>query len=157
MDTLKGLISPEEKKDATLWDDINEQCSLTIQQRAIGFGISFGVGLFFTFLSFLFFTSPSTFALFYTLGNITMLCSTAFIVGPMRQLKNMFALTRIICTIVFFVSMIFTLICVFLDWSVFLVILSILIQICALIYYCFSYIPYGRACLRNLCSGIVSV
>jgi len=156
MDTLKSLISGEEK-EKTMWDDINEQFSLTMQQRAIGFAICLGIGILLSFLSFIFFASPGVFALCYTLGNVTMLASTAFVVGPARQLKNMFAPTRIICTTVFIAAMIFTLVCVFKDFSFILVILSILIQIAALVYYCFSYIPYGRACLRNICSGVVAV
>jgi hypothetical protein len=41
MDALKGLISPEDKKDPTLWDEINEQFSLTIRQVRIRLTLTF--------------------------------------------------------------------------------------------------------------------
>ena len=53
---------------------------------------------------------PVTFAILYTIGNIISLCSTAFLVGPVKQIKNMFAEKRLIATIVFLVSMIITLV-----------------------------------------------
>jgi len=154
---ISGLLGKEEKKDPSLWDDVQNQCSLTIKQRAIGFAICSSIGLLLSFLSFLFLASPSNFAILYTFGNICMISSTLFVVGPVRHIKNMLNPTRLICTIVFVLSMVFTLICVFKNLPVILIILSILIQFCALIYYCFSYIPYGRTCLRNLCSGVVAV
>ncbi len=53
---------------------------------------------------------PVTFAILYTIGNIISLSSTAFLVGPVKQLKNMFAQKRIIATIVFLSAMILTLV-----------------------------------------------
>jgi hypothetical protein len=53
---------------------------------------------------------PVTFAILYTIGNIVSLSSTAFLVGPVKQLKNMFAQKRIIATIVFLSAMILTLV-----------------------------------------------
>lgn len=49
------------------------------------------------------------FAVLYTLGNVCSLGSTLFLMGPVNQLKKMFAATRIIATIVMLVRA--------LDWS----------------------------------------
>ncbi|PRD32895.1 UNVERIFIED_CONTAM: Sft2d1 [Trichonephila clavipes] len=39
------------------------------------------------------------FGIFYSLGNITALCSTMFLMGPLNQLQKMFAPTRVLATI----------------------------------------------------------
>lgn len=46
----------------------------------------------------------TVFAIFYTLGNIISLASTCFLMGPVNQIKKMFAPTRIIATIIVLVS-----------------------------------------------------
>eukprot|EP01113_Clastostelium_recurvatum_P008630 TRINITY_DN1409_c0_g1_i1.p1 TRINITY_DN1409_c0_g1~~TRINITY_DN1409_c0_g1_i1.p1 ORF type:complete len:157 (-),score=21.51 TRINITY_DN1409_c0_g1_i1:35-505(-) len=156
MDGFKRLIGVEEK-EPTLMDQINDQFSLSIRQRAIGFVVCCGLGLLLDFLGFLFFLSPTTFALFYTLGNILAIVSTGFVVGPFKQLKNMMKPTRIFCALVFVSSMVLTLVAVFKGWPVIVVIIFIIFQFCALLYYCFSYIPYGRQCLRGICGNLVAV
>lgn len=55
-------------------------------------------------------TKPVTFAILYTIGNIVSLSSTAFLVGPVKQCKNMFAEKRAIATVVFLTAMIATLV-----------------------------------------------
>lgn len=55
-----------------------------------------------------FFFKPKTFAVLYTFGNVTALCSTAFLIGPRKQLKNMFARKRIIATVVYLLAIILT-------------------------------------------------
>jgi len=156
MDGFRRLVGAEER-EPTLMEEINDHFSLTIKQRAIGWVICTALGIVFSFLGFLFFLQPSTFALFYTFGNIIMLASTAFIVGPMRQLKNMFKPTRFICCVVFIGSMILTLVGVFKGWIFIVIIIFVLLQFASLLYYCFSYIPYGRQCLRGICGSVVAV
>lgn len=133
-------------------------------------------------------TSPSRFAVPYTLGNILGLCSfvynfsklltmntkrTGFLIGPMRQLKMMVKPTRLAATAIFFGGLILTLIAVFAvidraslfklnilklkDKGTLLVLLGVLIQFGALVWYCLSYIPYARTCVKNCCSSIVAV
>ncbi|GAM19632.1 hypothetical protein SAMD00019534_028070 [Acytostelium subglobosum LB1] len=155
--SLLGDDLNQNQEDQGVWDQINNQCSLSYTNRLIGFGISAGCGLLFSFLAFMFLLSPSTFAFLYTIGNICMLASTFFIVGPAKQLKNMAQPTRLICALVFVLSMILTLVAVFQGWSFILIIFLIIFQICALLYYVFSYIPYGRECLQGICGSVVSV
>jgi len=150
-----------QEKEPSLMDEIGEQCSLSLKQRIIGFLICLGLGLFFCIFSIFFIASivlnPSAFAVPYTLGNILAVCATAFLVGPCRQLKNMFSPVRIIATLIFIGAMVLTLVAAFVLKSQLLVLLAVVIQFCALVWYCLSYIPYARACAKNIFSGIVSV
>ncbi|KYQ88985.1 hypothetical protein DLAC_10199 [Tieghemostelium lacteum] len=157
MDSIKSLLGEKPQEEKGLWDDINNQCSLTFTQRIIGFCICAGLGVLFAFLAFIFILSPSSFAFLYTVGNILMLVATGFVVGPMKQIKSMVQPTRLICAIVFVLSMILTLVGVFYGWSFIIIIFLIIFQICALLYYIFSYIPYGRQCLQGVCGSVVSV
>jgi len=52
-------------------------------------------------------------AVLYTFGNIVSLFSTAFLFGPLRQLKNMFQLKRITATLLYIAALIGTLVVAF--------------------------------------------
>ena len=45
------------------------------------------------------------FAVLYTIGNIIALFSTAFLFGPMRQVKNMFHSKRALATVIYLVTL----------------------------------------------------
>merc|ERR1712123_228042 len=49
------------------------------------------------------------FAFLYTVGNLMALGSTLFLMGPMKQLSNMFAKTRVIATVVMLAALVLTL------------------------------------------------
>jgi len=100
--------------------------------------------------------NPSAFAVPYTLGNILALCSTGFLVGPMRQLKMMLKPTRLIATIVYVAALVLTLVAAFVIGSSLLVLLAVIIQFCALVWYCLSYIPFARQMCSGLCSNLMS-
>lgn len=70
-------IDPEAASQSA-WEG---QCSLTRKQRFIGFASCVGFGMLISFLSFLFLTKPTTFALLYTVGNLVAVASTGFLVG----------------------------------------------------------------------------
>jgi hypothetical protein len=53
---------------------------------------------------------------------------------------------RLVCTIVYLASMVMTLINNFVIHSTILMIIFVVIQLCALVWYTLSYIPGGRAC-----------
>jgi len=69
----------------------------------------------------------------------------------------MFAPVRIIATIIFICAMVLTLVAAFVLNSQLLVLFSVVVQFCALVWYCLSYVPYARACVKNIFSGVVSV
>ena len=67
--------------------------NLTFRQRLYGFGICLGIGYLISLGSVVFFHklvagNPIPFAVNYTLGNLISLGSTAFLIGPRRQLKR---------------------------------------------------------------------
>jgi hypothetical protein len=137
--------------------------SLSFKQRITGFAICFVGGLFIGFLAtFLLFVSIVAFATLYTIGNLLSLSSTLFLMGPLRQIKSMFDPTRLFATIVFIAAMAMTLFCAF--WftgknqhgiQVGLVILFLIIQFLALIWYSLSYIPFARTAVINCCRGLM--
>ncbi|RYG44148.1 hypothetical protein EON67_12100 [archaeon] len=80
-------------------------------------------------------------------------CSTMFLFGPWRQMKNMFAAKRIIATLVYLITLIATLVVAIVVKSVPLVIVMIIIQFIALVWYTLSYIPYARNLVCNAIGG----
>uniref|UniRef100_A0A3B3CXD8 Vesicle transport protein n=1 Tax=Oryzias melastigma TaxID=30732 RepID=A0A3B3CXD8_ORYME len=72
------------------------------------------------------------FAVFYTIGNISALASTCFLMGPLKQLKRMFEKTRLIATIAML-------------WhKKGLAIVFCILQFLAMTWYSISYIPFAR-------------
>lgn len=78
-------------------------------------------------------------------------------VGPVRQLKNMFAPIRVWATVIFLASMAVTLVFALVLHSP-AAIVFVIIQYAALIWYSASYIPYGRTmikkCVGNMCGDL---
>jgi hypothetical protein len=86
MDVAKKWMGlGDENADAVKWEN---QCSLTKKQRLYGFVSCCGLGILMSFLSFIFWTSPTKFALIYTVGNIVAVASTGFLIGFWRQVSE---------------------------------------------------------------------
>ena len=137
--------------------------SLTVKQRVYGFLACFIVGCLLSFLSiggiFAAFLSPKKFAMLYSLGNLSSLGSTLFLIGPMRQLKRMFKKTRIFATILFLGSLIGTIVFSFyfdkqIWWHKLLLLVLILLQFLSLIWYTLSYIPFGQRIFKKICCAV---
>lgn len=84
--------------------------SLSLKTRMIGFGACFGLGMLLSFMSTMSILNPTTFAVTYTLGNMIALASTGFLFGPVRQIKNMFALKRVVATVIYLTTLGLTLV-----------------------------------------------
>lgn len=97
------------------------------------------------------------FAILYTFAVIFGLVSTVFLMGPMNQLKKMFDPTRLITTIVFLVSIVMTLISALVIKIGVLVLIFVIIQFLALIWYTLSYIPFARQAITSCCRGVTGV
>jgi len=116
MDKLKSVLSGREstpEEESNIITQINDASTLSWSTRIKGFCILFVLGIFFSFLGSLalfLHKGMVTFAVFYTMGNITSLMSTCFLMGPIKQIKKMFAPTRAIATIVVLVMIVLTLI-----------------------------------------------
>ena len=115
------------------------------------------MGYLMTFFSFRFFVelcegNPVPFALNYTLGNIFSQFTTMFLCGPKRQFKNLFDDRRKFSSITYLSCLGGTLLVVFLPIKpngvkLFLLLVLIITQFCASVWYTLSYIPYGRRTL----------
>lgn len=137
--------------------------SLTVKERMLGFAVCVGIGLLFSAIStfgLFALSNPKKFGIFYSLGNITSLCSTLFFVGPMRQLSLMFKAKRVIASLLFIFSIIGTITFVFFYdkenhfWHKFAMLGLILVQFLTMVWYTLSYIPFGRTLLKKFCCAI---
>jgi len=100
---------------------------------------------------------PERFAIPYTIGAVCSLLSSLFLMGPVSQLKSMFARTRVIATVVYLLSIVLTLVMALQVKSTIGVLFSILLQLCALFWYSISYIPYARRAVCSCCKSMVPV
>ena len=152
--------------------------SLSYTQRMYGFAGCFVAGWMVSFLSTISLWQGNfkTFGIFYTFGNIIALCSTAFLIGPKRQCKNMWKPIRRVATAIFLGSLLAVIITAA-SWPEYtaaaqaanakhkkghekpgggiMILLLIIIQFCAAVWYTASYIPFGRKMLKNCCATCV--
>jgi len=103
--------------------------------------------------------SIKKFTTIYCLGNIIIIAATGFLIGFFKQFKLMCKATRWIASTIYLTSLIG---CIFV--SLFmpsnplknLTLLSlIIIQLPSYIWYCLSYIPFGRKIMRKICRGCI--
>lgn len=145
-----GLDSPEEK---TFAQEFDESCTLSRKTRLYAFLVCFITGWVISLLALLalpqIISHPEKFAILYTVGNIISLCSTMFLWGPCKQLKDMFKPIRAGATIIYLISIGLTLFFAFKLQILPLVIVSMIVQFCAMVWYSASYIPYGRALIQR--------
>ena len=118
-----------------------------------GFALFFATSYFVTFGSFKHFIglmegNPVPFVLTYSLGNLCSLLASLFLVGPHRQLANMFDETRKVTTIVFLASLVLVLVLCFVNMEnilkLTLLVTLVLVQFFASLWYSLSYIPFAR-------------
>lgn len=152
-------IERNNSQDPNTLEELAEFCpKLTYQQRMIGFVSCFAIGYLITFASFNLFIDliegrPVPFVVVYTLGNIISLFSSMFLCGPKAQLKNMFDKKRKTVTIVYLSALLLSIIVCFIrmDSSLKLTILLLLLitQFFASIWYSLSYIPFARRAVKK--------
>ncbi|KAG3071834.1 hypothetical protein PI124_g20444 [Phytophthora idaei] len=133
--------------------------SLTKKQRLIGFASCFVLGYLVSFGSTFALIAGSDngtkFGITYTLGNIISLCGSGFLVGPKQQVKLMFKPVRRIATIVYLVMIVVVLAVALAAPQLGLVVLLlVLIQCAAAVWYSASYIPYGRKILTSIAQKV---
>ena len=142
-------MEPSEPETATeVLDEYTSCASMSYEQRMYGFAFCALFGACVRRSRALW--RPTKFATLYSMGNVLSLASTGFLTGFGRQLKNMFHGTRFVATCVYLGSLIMTLVRAVELKSFPLTILFLAIQWCALMWYCMSYIPGGRAMLKGL-------
>ncbi|GMN27058.1 hypothetical protein TIFTF001_001517 [Ficus carica] len=108
-------------------DDFTRNCTLSTKQ------------------SMLVFFNPIKFGITFTLGNLLALGSTAFLIGPKRQVTMMLDPVRIYATAIYLASIIIALFSALYVHNKFLTLLAIILEFGALIWYSLSYIPFARS------------
>ncbi|XP_062076100.1 uncharacterized protein LOC133780286 [Humulus lupulus] len=150
---LRQSISGDEDDrggDGFFEDESDGLCSLSPTQRMYGFAACLIAGLALMFLSLIVFAKPIKFALLFTIGNVSAVGSTAFLIGPVQQMRMMFDSARVFATAVYLGCVVLALICALLIHSKILTILAIIIEILALVWYSISYIPFARRMVSEL-------
>uniref|UniRef100_A0A3B3YE44 Vesicle transport protein n=1 Tax=Poecilia mexicana TaxID=48701 RepID=A0A3B3YE44_9TELE len=147
---LKSVLSGEESRqeDRNILQTVNEASTLGWGTRIKGFIACFVVGAACTVLGVCMLFLPriglTLFIVFYTFGNICALCSTMFLMGPMKQLKRMCDKTRALATAIMITCLVLTL-CAAFWWKNFgLALLFCILQILSFSWYSLSYIPCAR-------------
>ncbi|XP_043286554.1 vesicle transport protein SFT2A isoform X2 [Venturia canescens] len=161
MDKLRKALSGNEQCDeeSGIITQIMDESTLSWSTRIKGFAICFIIGILCSFLgSFALFLNRglTVFAVFYTFGNIISLASTCFLMGPVNQLKKMFASTRIIATLLVFFSLGMTLFAAIELKKAGLALLFIILQSLAMTWYSLSYIPYARDAVKKTIESCIS-
>ncbi|KAH9713016.1 Vesicle transport protein [Citrus sinensis] len=113
-------------------DDFNRQCTLTTKQ------------------SLLVFFNPIKFGITFTFGNLLSLGSTAFLIGPKRQVTMMLDPARIYATAIYLASMIIALFSALYVHNKLLTLLALILEFGALIWYSLSYIPFARSMVSKI-------
>ena len=89
-------------------------------------------------------TFCSAFGVLYSLGTITSLIGTGFLRGPVKQLKALTDTSRLVAVLVMFLMIALT-ICASVWWKMgILALIFCGLQFLSYMWYCLSYIPYGR-------------
>ncbi|VVC37268.1 Vesicle transport protein, Got1/SFT2-like [Cinara cedri] len=165
MEKLRKVLSGQDNRDndssTGILPNVNQMSSLEWSTRIKGFIACFVIGIFFSLMGATALILPlprrmAVFGIFYTLGNITSLLSTCFLMGPLKQIKKMFSSSRIIATIVALAMIVLTLVAAIGMKNAPLTFLCIIFQFLALTWYSLSYIPYARDAIKSSMSTIIA-
>ncbi|GAB9465187.1 Transmembrane protein [Globisporangium polare] len=149
--------TPKNQEEEGLLDEIADECKLTKRQRLYGAIGCYAFGALCGFLSTLMMWGGpkhvKQFGFFYTVGSLCSIGSSLFLVGPTRQVKVMCMPIRRVACAIWIGAMICTLVIAFgFPKAGPLVMLFVIVQYCAMLWYGASFIPYGRAILKKCCA-----
>lgn len=162
MDKLRRALSGDERQpdeESGIMPQLLDSTSLSWETRIKGFIICFVIGVLCSFLGTLFLflhKGMALFAVFYTLGNVVSILSTCFLMGPVNQIKKMFAPTRVLATVLVLVMFGLTLFAALWLQKPFLALLFVIIQSLAMTWYSLSYIPYARDAVKKTVSACIA-
>nr|XP_029509956.1 vesicle transport protein SFT2B-like isoform X2 [Oncorhynchus nerka] len=144
MDKLKSVLSGTDgpNENGNILQAANEASTLGWGTRVKGFIICFVIGVTCSIVGVCMLFIPKVgillFIIFYTFGNICSLCSTMFLMGPVKQLKRMCDKTRALATTIML-------------WVNFgLALLFCILQVLAFAWYGLSYIPFIRDAILKI-------
>lgn len=148
----KSLFNGDEEQPQQdiLLDETDGLCSMSPMHRVYAFGACLLTGLISMLLSLIVFARPIKFALLFTFANLLAVGSTSFLLGPVQQLRMMFDPVRFYATAIYLGCVVIAFICALVIHSKILAIIAMLCEICALIWYSLSYIPFARRMVSDL-------
>ncbi|GLG94083.1 hypothetical protein R5R35_010012 [Gryllus longicercus] len=158
--------SPNNEESPNGWfSETQGDCcpAMSRMQRIMGFCICVGMGILCFVLAALYtpvlLFKARKFALLYTLGSLFLICSFAFLWGPMNHIRHLFSKERLPFTTVYFGTLFATLYFALSVQSTPFTVLCAVGQIVALLWFLMSYIPGGQTGLMfftRLCSSAVT-
>ncbi|KAL3343290.1 hypothetical protein AABB24_027041 [Solanum stoloniferum] len=158
----ESILGENEEQQDNLFGDQEALCSVSPLQRVYGFAACLLAGFICMFLSMIVFIKPIKFALLFTFGNMLAIgsllcfelgyshCNTTFLIGPTQQLSMMMDPVRAYATSMYVGCVVLALICALWIHSKILTLLAIICEICALVWYSLSYIPFARRMVSNV-------
>lgn len=150
MDRIKKAFGGKDEDESNIITEISDASTLSWGTRIKCFIVCFLVGVFCSILgTILLWKNIKMFAVLYTFGNIASLSSTCFLMGPIKQIKNMFKEKRLIATIVMLLSLVLTLCAAFWWEKKPLALMFCIMQYLAMTWYCLSYIPFARDAVKK--------
>nr|CAD1843284.1 unnamed protein product [Ananas comosus var. bracteatus] len=144
------LRGDEEQDEEGFLGESEGLCSLSPLQRIYGFAACLVAGLAFMLLSLIVFARPIKFAVMFTFGNIMAVGSTAFLIGPGQQARMMLDPVRVYAMAIYIGCVVLALFCALLIHNKLLTLIAIICEVCALIWYSLSYIPFARRMVSDL-------
>uniref|UniRef100_A0A7S2W1V2 Vesicle transport protein n=1 Tax=Rhizochromulina marina TaxID=1034831 RepID=A0A7S2W1V2_9STRA len=155
-DDTQGLMNEATDAMSEAGEELKALCpKLTLRQRIYGAAACVAIGFTLDFMASLAFLGGKAhvadYAVLYTLGNVTAIAGSAFVVGPARQCRLMFKPVRRISCVLFLCCMVATIIVAIFYPVPVLILLILAIQYCALVWYGASFIPFGRRCIVACC------
>ncbi|CAD5188387.1 unnamed protein product [Musa acuminata subsp. malaccensis] len=149
----QSLHGGDQDREEDLLGEFEGSDSWSPLQRLYGFAASLVIGFAFMLLSLIVFYRPIKFGIMFTFGNILAVGSTAFLIGPVQQARLMLDPVRIYATAIYVGSAIVALVCALWIHSKMLTLIAIIIEICALVWYSLSYVPFARRMVSELFIG----
>eukprot|EP00180_Rhodochaete_pulchella_P001796 Plantae.Rhodophyta-Rhodochaete_pulchella.ctg270.p1 GENE.Plantae.Rhodophyta-Rhodochaete_pulchella.ctg270~~Plantae.Rhodophyta-Rhodochaete_pulchella.ctg270.p1 ORF type:complete len:188 (-),score=21.28 Plantae.Rhodophyta-Rhodochaete_pulchella.ctg270:192-755(-) len=138
-----------------LGDEMDQMFHMTQTQRMVAFLMCFATGALMIAMAVSFVPiiaiKPMKFALSFTLGNLLALFSTMFLVGPKAQLQSMFHPVRSTAALAYIGAVLVTLHTAIYGGKLryITVVVSVVIEMLALIWYSASYVPFGRSLISS--------
>ncbi|ORX51447.1 SFT2-domain-containing protein [Piromyces finnis] len=128
-------------------------------QRYVTFLIFCGAGALCFILSIfsLSLLNPKKFAALFTFGSVLVMLSFGILNGPKTQLKSLLAKERIPYTIIYILSMLLSLYAAIIKSSLIWTILASIIQLLALLWFVFTYLPNGTSSLSRMTRSILPI
>mmetsp|Transcript_14261 Transcript_14261/g.24904 ORF Transcript_14261/g.24904 Transcript_14261/m.24904 type:complete len:161 (-) Transcript_14261:1374-1856(-) len=152
IDSIKAAVTGEENEAKTLLGQVDSAVTLSWKQRIIGFGCCFGLGMLLSILAIamLWSLNITKFVIFYTAGSVLSVCSTMFLMGPIKQCQRMFEAQRAIATSVYLATIVATLVLALKTGNAGICLIMFVIQTLALTWYCLTWIPGGMTAVKAM-------